>query len=316
MSAERQGVRVALVGATASGKSSLAHALALQSSPNVELICVDAMTVYRGMDIGTAKPSTEQQREVRYHMLDLVEPNEEYTVAAFQQGERDVRRDVWAREHAVLYVGGTGLYARAVFDDFEIPSQYRAIRRELEERAKTQLDQLFQELLALDPVAASRMEPTNERRIVRALEVCRGSGRPFSSFGPGLETYREQGVIQVGLRRSMEELDARIEVRFRQWMDVGLLDEVRHLATSPGGLSRTARQAVGYKELLGNVEHDVPLEQCVADAISASRRLARRQRSWFERDPRIEWFDDVEAASARICQLLTTEGATVRDWTT
>lgn len=316
MSAEQRGVRVALVGATASGKSLLAHALALQLSPEVELICVDAMTVYRGMDIGTAKPSSKQQREVRYHMLDLVEPNEEYTVAAFQHVERDVRRDVWAREHAVLYVGGTGLYARAVFDDFEIPAQYPEVRRALEQRAQTHLDDLFRELSVLDPVAASRMEPTNERRIVRALEVCRGSGRPFSSFGPGLETYPEGGVIQVGLRRPMEELDARIEHRFREWMAAGLLDEVRQLASLPGGLSRTARQAVGYKELLGNVERDVPLEQCVTEAIGASRRLARRQRSWFERDPRIEWFDDVEAASDRICQLLTNEGATVRDWTT
>jgi tRNA dimethylallyltransferase len=301
------------VGPTASGKSALAHTVALENAPSVELVCVDAMTVYRGMDIGTAKATPEQRAEVSYHMLDLVDPSDEFTVAAFQQYERDVRFAIWKRDHAVLYVGGTGLYARAVFDDLEIPGQYPAIRHELEERAKTDVESLYQELVTLDPLAASRMEPSNERRLVRALEVCRGSGRPFSSFGPGLESYENAGVAQVGLRRSMEDLDARIEERFHEWLAVGLLEEVRRLAAFPGGLSRTARQAVGYKELLAHVENDVPLEQCVEDAITASRRLARRQRSWFERDPRIEWFDDDEAAVERLLQLLTGVGSVVRD---
>ncbi len=305
------GTAVALVGATASGKSALAHHLASQRG-DVSILCVDAMTVYRGMDIGTAKPTPAERQQVDYRLLDLVEANEEFTVAQYQVAAREAASEVWMLGGAVLYVGGTGLYGRCVLDDLEIPGQFPEVRAELESRVND-LPALYEELRVLDPVAASRMEPTNERRVVRALEVCLGSGRAFSSFGEGLFTYGPVRVVQVGLRRNFDELDVAIEVRFRRWMDEGLLNEVQQLARRSGGLSRTARQAVGYRELLRHVEEGARLEGCIEEAIIQSRRLARRQRSWFQRDPRIEWFDEPGAAARRLTDVLNSPDGFVRD---
>jgi tRNA dimethylallyltransferase len=172
---------------------------------------------------------------------------------------------------------------------------------------------LYAELEVLDPLAASRMEGTNARRVVRALEVTLGSGRPFSSFGEGLVTYGPARVVQIALQSDFEQLDLRIASRFHAWMDRGLLQEVVALASAPGGLSRTARQAVGYRELLRHIEEGADLEACVEDAIIQSRRLARRQRSWFLRDPRIEWFDDADKARARLLAVLNGPDGYVRD---
>ena len=306
-------VAVALVGPTASGKSALAHSLAFEQHDQVEILCVDAMTVYRGMDLATAKPTRLERSEVSYHLLDLVAPSEEFTVAQFQEVARAAAADVWRAGHKVLYVGGTGLYGRAVLDDLAIPGQFPSVRALLDERAHDELPALYAELEALDPLAASRMEATNARRIVRALEVTLGAGRPFSSYGEGLATYGPTRVVQVALQSDFEQLDLRIASRFRSWMDDGLLEEVTSLASAPGGMSRTARQAVGYRELLRHVEDGADLEACVEDAIIQSRRLARRQRSWFLRDPRIEWFDDAERARARLLAVLNGPHGHVRD---
>lgn len=306
-------IAAALVGATASGKSALAHQLAFDSGHRVEVLCVDAMTVYRGMDLATAKPAWSERSDVSYHLLDLVDASEEFTVAQFQRAARAAAKDVWDARHAVLYVGGTGLYGRAVIDELDIPAQYPEVRAALEARAKDDVEALYAQLVSLDPLAASRMEANNERRIVRALEVTLGSGRLFSSYGEGLVHYGPVRVVQVALQSDFEELDVRIASRFRTWMEEGLLDEVTALASAPGGMSRTARQAVGYRELLRHVEEGVDLDQCVNDAIIASRRLARRQRSWFRRDPRIEWFDDASRARARLEQVLNGPDGFVRD---
>jgi len=306
------GPAVALIGPTASGKSSLAHELALERR-ELEILALDAMTVYRGMDIATAKATPAQRAQVAYHLVDLVEPSEEFSLAQYQRAAREAAHEVWDNAGAVLYVGGTGLHGRAVLDNLEIPGQFREVRSDLEARVAHEREELFALLVSLDPVAASRMEPTNERRLVRALEVTLGSGRPFSSYGPGLRHYAAVRVVQVGLRVEADELDRRIEERFHAWMDQGLLDEVRTLAATPGGLSRTARQAVGYRELLAHVEGGEPLERCVEAAITRSRRLARRQRSWFQRDPRIEWFEDPGAARARLIEVVTSPDGFVRD---
>jgi len=306
-------VAVALVGPTASGKSALAHAVAFHHHDTVEILAVDAMTVYRGMDLGTAKPTRAERAEVNYHLLDLVDPSEEFTVAQYQRAARAAAADVWRAGHKVLYVGGTGLYGRAVLDNLAIPGQYPHVRALLEERAHDALPELYAELEVLDPLAASRMEGTNARRVVRALEVTLGSGRAFSSFGEGLVTYGPARVVQIALQSDFEQLDLRIASRFRAWMDRGLLQEVVALASAPGGLSRTARQAVGYRELLRHIEEGADLEACVDDAIIQSRRLARRQRSWFLRDPRIEWFDDADEARARLLAVLNGPDGYVRD---
>lgn len=278
----------ALVGVTASGKSALALEVA-RRRPGTELVSVDSMQVYRGMDIGTAKPTAAEQAEVRHHLIDLVDPDEEYTVARFQQDLAEVLADVDARGARALLVGGTGLYLRAAVDALEIPGRYPAIRAELEGEPDTAA--LHRRLDRLDPVAAARMEPSNRRRIVRALEVTVGAGRPFSSFGPGLDQHPPSSFRLLGVRLPRPVVDRRIEARYQAQLAAGFVAEVAALAARPGGLSRTARQALGYRELLAHVEDGAPLDECMATAVVRTRRFARRQDRWFRRDPRITWFE-------------------------
>jgi tRNA dimethylallyltransferase len=278
---------VALVGTTASGKSALALAIA-RAQTDVELVSVDSMQVYRGMDIGTAKPTAAEQAEVRHHLIDVAEPDEEYTVARFADDVAAVRADLSARGKRALFVGGTGLYLTAVVDELDVPGQFPEVRAEID--AEPDAAALHRRLAALDPVAAARMEPTNRRRIVRALEVTEGSGRPFSSYGPGLAEYAPTAVTLIGIRLPRPVIDARIAERYRAQLDAGFLDEIRALAARPDGLSRTAAQALGYKELLAHVAGEVPLREALETAIVRTRRFARRQERWFRRDPRIEWF--------------------------
>jgi tRNA dimethylallyltransferase len=276
---------IALVGTTASGKSALAMTLA-RRHPNIEIVSVDSMQVYRGMDIGTAKPTASEQAEVRHHLIDLADPDEEFTVARFQREFVDVLEGVEQRGHRALLVGGTGLYRRAVVDGLALPGQYPEARREFEDAATTQL---HTRLAELDPVAAARMEPSNRRRIVRALEVTVGSGRPFSSYGPGLEAYPPTPFRLVGVSLPSAIVAARIETRYQRQLDAGFVDEVRRLDARPSGLSRTAAQALGYRELLAYSRGTVTLDEAVGEAVRRTRQFARRQRAWFRRDPRIEW---------------------------
>lgn len=300
---------VALVGPTASGKSEIAFEVALSSGwpqriPHgelgVELVSIDSMAVYRDMDIGTAKPSAERRRRVRYHLVDLVDPCEEFTVLQFQEAARRSLADISRRGHRALLVGGTGLYLRSVVDDLTFPGRYPVTAADLAAALEAAgppgspgereaLVGLHRQLTRLDPVAAGRMEPANRRRLLRALEVTLGSGRPFSSFGPGLERYPPSAVVQVGIRHDPAVLDQRIADRFDRWMDLGLLEEVRSLRERPGGVSRTARQALGYRELLSHLEDGVPLSDAVDQAIRRTMAFARRQMAWFRRDPRIVW---------------------------
>jgi tRNA dimethylallyltransferase len=283
---------VSLLGVTASGKSEAAQDLARRRG-DVELVSVDSMCVYRGMDIGTSKPTPAQQAEVPHHLIDLVEPDEEFTVLEFQGAARRALRDIAGRGHHALLVGGTGLYLRAVVDDLQFPGRYPEVKAALEAEldAGVEVPALHGRLAVLDPVAAGRMEPTNCRRVVRALEVTLGSGRPFSTFGPGLKSFPPTPVTMIGLTRSTEEVDRQIADRFGRWMEEGLLQEVGELAARPGGISRTARQALGYRELLAHVEEGAPLQTCVEEAVRRTRSFARRQASWFRRDPRIVWTD-------------------------
>jgi tRNA dimethylallyltransferase len=282
---------VALLGVTASGKSEAAFDVARRRD-DVEIVSVDSMCVYRGMDIATSKPSRAERAAVPHHLLDLVDPDEEFTVSQFQEAARRALAEIEGRGHHALLVGGTGLYLRAVVDDLRFPGRYPDVREALETElgeGRTGVAELHARLAVLDPVAAARMEPSNQRRIVRALEVTLGSGRPFSTFGPGLEAYPPSPVNMVGLTVPTGEVDRRIAERFGRWMEEGLLDEVRALAARPGGISPTARQALGYRELLAHVEEGAPLDACVEEAVRRTRSFARRQASWFRRDPRINW---------------------------
>ena len=276
------------MGTTASGKSALALAVA-RAHRDVELVSVDSMQVYRGMDIGTAKPSSAEQAEARHHLIDVADPDEEYTVARFADDVAEARAAIARRGHRALFVGGTGLYLRAVVDRLEVPGRFPEVRERLDADPDTAA--LHRRLAELDPAAAARMEPTNRRRVVRALEVTEGSGRPFSSFGPGLTAYPPSRVRLVGIRLPRPVVDARIAARYRAQLDAGFLDEIGRLAARPGGLSRTAAQALGYKELLDHVTGAVSLDDALEAAIVRTRRFARRQDRWFRRDPRITWFE-------------------------
>jgi tRNA dimethylallyltransferase len=286
---------VVLVGTTASGKSDLAFAVA-RARPGSEIISVDSMSVYRGLDIATAKPSSSEREVVRHHLVDLVDPADEFTVSMFQRAARHALSDIASRGGQALLVGGTGLYVAAVVDDLELPGRWPEVAAALEADAEGPggCASLYGRLIELDPLAASRITPENKRRIVRALEVTIGSGRPFSSFGPGLEAYPPTRFVQVGLRFDAARVDRRIEERFADWMDAGLLDEVRALAARPAGISRTARQALGYRELLEHLEGDLPLDQAIERAVQRTRAFARRQWAWFRRDPRISWIGEDE----------------------
>jgi tRNA dimethylallyltransferase len=248
------------------------------------------MQVYRGMDIGTASPTATERAEVRHHLVDLVEVDTEFTVAMFQRALADALADIGGRGGRAVLVGGTGLYHRAAVDGLELAGRWPEIRERLEgEITATGPRALHDRLVELDPAAAERIEPDNARRIIRALEVTLGSGRPFSSFGPGLDTYGESEVLQIGLRWDRARLAERIAARVHQMMSSGLLDEVAAvLARHP---SRTARQALGYRELIDHLEGRCGLDEAVEATIRRTRQFAVRQDRWFRRDPRVRWVD-------------------------
>lgn len=280
---------LALVGPTAAGKSAIAHAVAV-GYPGVEIVAVDSMQVYRGMDIGTAKPTLIERAEVPHHLVDVAEPDEEFTVIRWRDDARAALAAIQERGHRALLVGGTGLYLRALTDDLTIPGRWPEVRAELEvEVARVGPAALHARLVTLDPLAAGRMEPSNTRRIVRALEVTLGSGRPFSSFGPGVSATSSSVIEQVALQIDPDELARRIDDRLQRQLELGFVDEVRALADRPAGISRTAAQALGYKELLAHVAGDVGLDDAVDLAIRRTRQFARRQRAWFRRDERVRW---------------------------
>lgn len=278
----------ALVGTTASGKSALALALA-RLEGCWEIVSVDSMQVYRGLDIGTAKPTAAERAEVPHHLLDLLDPDQRCTVAWFQAEARRAIADIESRGRRALLVGGTGLYHRAIVDDLAIPGEYPAVRAALEAEPDTAA--IYRRLAALDPAAAARLEPGNRRRAVRALEVTLGSGRPFSSYGPGLTSYPPTRFGLIGLSLGAEAVHERIAQRFQRQLAAGFLEEVAALRARPAGLSRTAREALGYRELLGHLEGRCTLEEATAAAVTRIRQFARRQRAWFHRDPRIAWVE-------------------------
>jgi tRNA dimethylallyltransferase len=285
--------RVAIIGPTASGKSALAMSVC-RARGDAEIVSIDAMQVYRGMNIGTASPSDEERAAVVHHLIDIVEPDEEFTVAQFQSAYASVMVDLEARSRRAVLVGGTGLYLRAVTDGLTLPGQWPEIRERLEREAEIHgPESLHERLRELDPLAASRMESSNARRVVRALEVIEGCGRPFSSFGPGFDSYPQTDVAQVGLRWPRDVLARRIESRVRSMIAAGWVEEVRSLLDGPRSvsLSRTAAQALGYKEIIDHLHGHLSLEATIEEIVLRTRQFAVRQERWFRRDPRIRWFD-------------------------
>ena len=279
---------VVVLGPTASGKSDVAMAAA-QAAGNTHIVACDSMQVYRRMDIGTAKPTTRDREAVIHHGLDLCEPSERYTVSRFVEDITTARGLVQAAGARELIVGGTGLYLTAITDGLSMPGEWPEIRADLEQHPDT--PSLFARLTVLDPVAASRMEPSNRRRIIRALEVCLGSGEPFSSFGEGVTAYPDDGVTFIGIRWTRDALRDRVARRVHLMVEAGLVDEVRGLLAEPDGLSPTAAQALGYKEMIDHINGRASLEQAVAEVTLRTQQFAVRQERWFRRDPRIRWVD-------------------------
>jgi tRNA dimethylallyltransferase len=283
----RSGPVLAVVGPTAAGKTELA--LAVAERLGAEVVSADAMLVYRGMDIGTAKPTPEDRARVPHHLVDLVDPGEEFSVARFQPLARSAIAEVVGRGRLPLLVGGSGLYFHAVVDDFVFPPTDPAVRSRLEaEAAHTGLPELYARLAAADPAAAARIQPGNLRRTVRALEVMELTGRPFSSFRAAMDDpVSRYDLTVVGLDPGPELLRARVAERVEAMARAGLVDEVRRLAERP--LSRTARQALGYRELLDAMEQGSPVADALEAVVRRTRAYARRQLAWFRRDPRVRW---------------------------
>ncbi len=267
---------------------------------------MDSMQVYRGMDIGTAKPTAAHRAAVPHHLLDLAEPWEEWDLARHLAAASTALAAIEGRGRRALVVGGTGLYVQALVDGLAPPGRWPEVRAGLEAEADTAA--LHRRLAGLDAEAAARMEPANRRRVVRALEVTIGSGRPFSSFGPGLGAHPPTSWRLAGLWLPRAALAERIASRLATMVADGLVAEVAALARGPGGLSRTARQALGYREVLAHLESGLPLGAALDQVLARTRAFARRQRVWWRRDPRVAWYGAAGSSLALAPALLA-------DWT-
>lgn len=285
---------MAVVGATAAGKSELA--LSLAERLGGEIINTDSMQIYKGMDIGTAKLTVAERRGIPHHLLDLLEPSEAVSVAQFQQWAREVIADCHQRRVLPVLVGGSALYTRAILDVFEFPGTDPALRAKWERRLEeVGAEALHRELGALDPRAAEQVLPGNTRRVVRALEVIELTGKPFTASLPQ-HTYYYPGAQQVGVSIDRPTLDARIAGRVEQMWAAGFVEEVRGLLDHGLAESRTASRALGYSQILRHLAGEITEVEAKEQTITGTRRFARRQDSWFLKDSRISWvsYDDPE----------------------
>lgn len=279
---------VAVVGATATGKSELALEIAEELAG--EVIGGDAMQLYRGMDIGTAKLPIHERRGIPHHQIDVLDLHQEASVAAYQHHARSDIAAIERRGASPIVVGGSGLYLRAVLDEMEFPGTDPLLRQrldaELEELGSATLHERLNEV---DPVAALRIDPANGRRIVRALEVVELTGRPFSATLPA-RIFRKP-TVQIGLRTDLSVLDERIELRARRMVSEGLIDEVEQLVPLGLAETKTASRATGYRQVMEYLEGGMSKDSLVDAIAQATRSLARRQIKWFRADPRIRWID-------------------------
>lgn len=303
---------LALVGPTAVGKSAVA--LALAASLDGEVISCDSMQVYRQMDIGTAKAGPAERRMIPHHMLDLVDPDYDYTVAEYQQQARRSIEDVARRGRLPLLVGGSGLYYQAVADNYDfLPLSGQAeLRRELEQRAQREgLEALYAELQTIDPAYADKISANDRKRIIRALEVFHLSGQPFSQTQRARESGYE--LLCIGLAMERPLLYRRIEERVERMLADGLIAEVDALRRQGYGLHNKALNSLGYRQVLLWQEGRLNYEAMVDAIKTETRRFAKRQMTWFKRDPRIHWIDcgaapDAEQLKKKIIRLLTEQG--------
>jgi tRNA dimethylallyltransferase len=289
---------LAIVGATGAGKTAVALAVAEQLG--AEVVAVDAFTLYRGMDVGTAKPSPQERARVPHHLVDVLDPWEDASVEWFQQAARRAVADVAARGRLPLLVGGSGLYLRAVVDALEFPPTDPAVRARIEAEVNGDAATAHARLAAVDPGAAARIDPGNLRRSVRALEVQALTGRPFSDWRRAWDEHRSvyPGLRVVGVDVPRPELRDRIDRRVDAMVAGGLVAECERLQEV--ALSATARQAIGYAEVLDHLAGRCTLDEAAERTKVRTRRYAARQVRWFAADPRVEWAAAQEAAARAV----------------
>lgn len=283
---------IAVVGPTATGKSDLG--LDLAERLGGEIVNIDAMQLYRGMDVGTAKLLPAERRDIPHHQLDVLEVTETATVAAYQAAASVDVREIMARGRTPIIVGGSMMYVQALLDDWEFPATDPTVRARWEQLlAERGLAAVHEALRQADPAAAATILPTDGRRMVRALEVVELTGRPFAASAPAIGRPRWNTMI-IGVDRETAELDARIELRTARMFEAGFVDEVRGLIGQGLREGVTARRAIGYAQVLSYLDNEYDLNHAQERTLIGTRRYVRRQRSWFRRDPRVRWVDGAD----------------------
>jgi tRNA dimethylallyltransferase len=301
---------VAIVGPTASGKTSLS--LDLAEALGGEIVNTDAMQVYRGMDIGTAKLPVEQRRGIPHHLLDTLTVRDPATVAEFQDWARGAIAELRSRGRTPVLVGGSALYTRAILDRFDFPGTDPAVRARLEDELdRAGVAVLHARLRELDPVSAERIEPENGRRIVRALEVIEITGQPFSATLP-VQEYADPATVQIGVAIDRETLEQRIAQRVQEMFDAGFVTEVERLLGKGLAEARTASAAIGYRQVIAHLRGEMTLEEAQERTVIATRRFARRQMAWWKGDERIHWVEHDDPD--RVSKALSVVGSMVVPW--
>lgn len=300
---------ILILGVTASGKGKLAFALA--KSIGAEIISIDSMKVYRRMDIGTAKPPKENRDQIPHHLLDVVEPSDSFSVARFLELAQTAIDDIKKRGKPVVAVGGTALYIKSLlYGLFEGPGADEQIREELKAQAQAEgLGKLYAQLQNIDPPTAAKINVNDPRRIIRALEVYKLTGKPISAFQQQWDADASQDWTIIGLRREKEEESKRINARVKKMIDAGLVDEVKRLLAEPLPLSKQARSAIGYAEIINHLAGQTTLDEATELIKKNTRKLAKAQRTWFKTFKNVHSLDltpdeTVDSVLARTTEVL------------
>jgi tRNA dimethylallyltransferase len=282
---------VIICGPTATGKSDLA--LEVAEKFNGEVINADSMQLYRGMDIGTAKLTIAQRREIPHHLLDILSVKEDASVAQYQSLARAAIDEIQSRGKVAIVVGGTGLYIKSIIDEMNFPETDPVLRKKLEDEAELLgTAELYSRLRLLDPEAAAAIEPGNTRRIIRALEVIEVTGKPYSANLPSDTSIRFPDALHIGLAMERSSLAPRIEARVHRMFNQGLVDEVRALLAQGLLEGTTAQRAIGYAQTIALIDGEISQSQAIEETIVATRQYVRRQETWFKRDQRIQWIGE------------------------
>jgi tRNA dimethylallyltransferase len=291
--------KILILGVTASGKSTLAFDLAKELG--TEVISIDSMKVYKKMDIGTAKPSQAKRRIVPYHLLDVAEPWESFSVSRFLELEERAEKDILSRKGSLIGAGGTSMYIKnLLYGLFEGPGTDEAVRQKLKEQLETQGQMLMhQKLCRIDPEAGERIHPNDTKRLVRALEVYEVTGRPISSFQTQFNSSPDPSWLVIGIRRPKEVESKRINARVKKMVEMGLVEEARELYDMEKPLSKQASVAIGYTEFFEYFKGNLTLEKAIEQVKINTRRLAKGQRTWFKSFEGVNWIDADQDTTAQ-----------------